>query len=248
MKPKSHTLFHFTKNIDIIKDILKNGFWPKYCLEHSRWYTLDKRDLYIAWPIICFCDIPLSRVDEHVNFYGNYGIGVSKEWAQSNGLSPVLYIRENSLQHESLQQLCNENRIKPFYDKSNLHINTLLGHIKPIEGTMFINNEFVSKEFYQENEWRYSAIDSSKIGLLRPWLNANEYTDEAILSAENAKTKIHSSIKVSPCDIRYIFVKSDSDIPPLVNFIQTDLDMYPSHDIKILLSRIISLETISRDM
>lgn len=248
MQPKSHTLFHFTKSVDFLKDILRNGFWPRYCLEDAKWYSKYGNDYYIAYPIVCFCDIPLSRVDEHVNFYGNYGIGVTRQWAEANGLSPVLYLRENSFQHEALKQLCGKNLDSPFYQGSDIHINTLIANVKPTEGTMLIGDNFVKKEFYQENEWRFSISgDIEKIGV-RSWISKKEFEDSIFLESENTKTKAQNSLKISPNDIKYLFVKSDSDIPLLVNFIQTELDMYPSHDIKILLSRIISLDTISRDL
>lgn len=248
MQPKSHTLFHFTKNVDFLKDILKNGFWPRYCLEDARWYSQAGNDFYIAYPIVCFCDIPLSRVDEHVDFYGNYGIGVTREWAESNRLAPILYLRENTEPHEALKQLFINNINSKFYSNAGFHINTLLANVKPTEGTMRFGEDVVRKEFYQENEWRFSITVPDMSAGIRPWLSEEEFRNKEVLDGHNAKNKELSSLKISPSDIKYLFVKSDSDIPLLVNFIQTELDMYPSHDIKILLSRIISLETISRDL
>lgn len=248
MQPKSHTLFHFTKNIDFLRDILKNGFWPRYCLEDANWYSISSGDYYIAYPMVCFCDIPLSRVDEHVNFYGNYGVGVTREWAESNGLSPVLYFRENTAQHIAFKELCGKNLNNNFYEGSDIDLTTLLANVKPTKGNMRFGEDVVEKEFYQENEWRFTITGGSKKTGVRPWLYLNEFSDGSALEDSNAKTKEIHSLKVSPTDIRYLFVKSDSDIPQLVNFIQSELDIYPSHDLKILLSRIISLETISRDI
>ena len=51
-----------------------------------------------------------------------------------------------------------------------------------------------------------------------------------------------------PNDIKYIFVKSDSDIPNIVNFIQSELDNYPGVDQKILMSRVVSLESLHQDL
>jgi len=248
LQPKSHTLFHFTKDIDIMKNILKNGFWPRYCLEDLKWYSASNEHFSIAYPIVCFCDIPLSRVDEHVNFYGNYGIGVTRNWAESNGLSPILYLRENTNLHHSIKNIMTKNLTQPFYEGSYIDINSILANMKPTKGIMFFGDEIVEKEFYQENEWRFTITGDEKIIKVRPWLYQHEFRDENLLNAQNKLTKELHSLKISPTDIKYLFVKSDSDIPLLVNFIQTELDFYPSHDIKILLSRIISLETISRDL
>jgi len=55
-------------------------------------------------------------------------------------------------------------------------------------------------------------------------------------------------LKFSPKDIKYIFVKRDSDIPEIINFIQAELDQHPSSDIKVLMSRVTSLESISSDL
>ena len=82
MQPRSDTLFHFTKNINTLKNILQNGFWPRYCLEDFNWYNAELG--YIAYPMVCFCDIPLSRINEHVKFYGDYGIGLTKNWGLTN--------------------------------------------------------------------------------------------------------------------------------------------------------------------
>lgn len=248
LQPKSHTLFHFTKNLDFLKDILINGFWPRYCLEDLKWYSSAETNYYIAYPMVCFCDIPLSRVDEHVSFYGNYGIGVTKDWAHINGLSPVIYLRENSSQENALKSLFNNNRYKAFYDNSNKDVNTLLANIKPTKGVMRFGADLVDKEFYQENEWRFSVTGDNSNVSIKQWISEDEFMNENNLNIENAKTKELASLKISPSDIKYLFVKSDADIPLLVNFIQTEMDMYSNKDTKILLSRITSLETISRDL
>lgn len=248
MQPKSETLFHFTKNLSFLKDILKNGFWPRYCLEDANWYNSEVENFCIAYPMVCFCDIPLSRVDEHVNFYGNYGIGVSRHWAEANDLSPVIYIRQDSKQLKALDRLIENNIDNQHYEGAADDINVLLANIKPTEGQMYVSDNFVAKEFYQENEWRYSPVGSNKDAEIRPWLLEEEYRKKVTLDEENSKSKKASSLKILPPDIKYLFVKTDNDIPNLVNYIQSELDEYPSHDVKILLSRIISLETISRDL
>jgi hypothetical protein len=234
--------------MEFLIDILNNGFWPRYCLEDSKWYSSSGQEHYIAYPMVCFCDIPLSRVDEHVSFYGNYGIGVTKEWAKSNGLSPVLYIRENSPQQKAIHNIASNNSESGFYNGFNADLNSIISNTKPTEGVMRFGKDIVEKEFYQENEWRYVASGNASTEGVRPWLSEHDFMAEETLSSENSKTKELCSLKLLPSDIKYLFVKLDSDIPLLVNFIQTSMDQYPSHDIKILLSRITSLETISRDL
>ncbi|QHS14526.1 abortive infection system antitoxin AbiGi family protein [Shewanella sp. Arc9-LZ] len=247
MQPKSHTLFHFTKNVDFLKDILKNGFWPRYCLEDVRWYSGNESQS--AYPIVCFCDIPLSRVDEHVDFYGRFGIGVTKSWALSHNLSPVIYINEGSPQHLSIKKLFGKNLVdEGFYKDASDDINNLMTHIKPIEGRMFVHGKFILKDFYQENEWRFAVNGKYSDLKINAFLYEKHFQNNNILDLQNKLSKETYSLKVSPTDIKYLFVDSDSDIPDLINFIQTELDHYTSAEIKILISRVISIETISRDM
>ena len=53
---------------------------------------------------------------------------------------------------------------------------------------------------------------------------------------------------IDPSDVKYIFVKSDSDIPDIINFIQTELDRFPAAALKVLMSRVVSLESITMDL
>lgn len=56
---------------------MTNGFWPRYCLEDFRWYNKDIPN--VSYPMVSFCDIPLTRIREHTDFYGSFGIGMTRE-------------------------------------------------------------------------------------------------------------------------------------------------------------------------
>lgn len=45
----------------------------------------------IAYPMVCFCDIPLSQIKNHTNSYGKYAIGLKKEWAQKWHISDTIH-------------------------------------------------------------------------------------------------------------------------------------------------------------
>lgn len=245
MRPKSSTLFHFTKSLDTLQEILLNGFWPKYCLEDTSWLGNAYLD-FVAFPIVCFCDIPLSRIDEHVEFYGRYGIGMTKEWANKNGLNPVMYLSgQNSLTTAVMNLAISANHLKENEEdkfwQSFRHINAF---IKPCTGRMVVGSSPLDKEFYQESEWRYTPhIDG-----IQAYLRRKDFLNENILRALNEVTKSSAVLKFLPSDVRYLFVKEDSDIPSLVNFIEANLDHYPSYEMKILLSRITSLQSIGDDI
>ena len=84
----ANTLFHFTSKLDYLEGILESDFIPRYNLEDI---NLAGRSIKIAFPMVCFCDIPLSSISEHLDKYGQYAIGMSINWANKNGLNPVLY-------------------------------------------------------------------------------------------------------------------------------------------------------------
>lgn len=90
----ANTLFHFTRNKENLISILKSYFYPRYCLEE--FYFIPKIKTKWALPMVCFCDIPLSQIKNHTLKYGEYAIGLTKEWAQIKGITPVLYIPKDS--------------------------------------------------------------------------------------------------------------------------------------------------------
>ena len=109
---------------------------------------------------------------------------------------------------------------------------------------MVIGENFVPKEFHQESEWRYVP----KHDQIKDYLKPPDYEDKEFLEKQNKLTMQHCSATFTSKDIKYIFVKSDSDIPDIINFIQTELDYYPGADLKLLMSRVTSLESIRRDI
>ena len=225
--------------------VIKNGFWPRYCLEDVGWLGYPEFD-FIAYPMVCFCDIPLSRVNEHVNFYGEFGIGLTKEWANSNKLTPILYVAPNNNIPKTFRDIVDfthkiEGAAK---EDAKQTVRYLLAHAKPTEGKMVISGEFIDKEFHQESEWRYVPKNVE----IKDYLKRPEFENEEVIEINNNLTKQYCSIKFTPKDIKYIFVKSDSDIPDIINFIQTELVYFPSSDLKVLMSRVTSLESIRGDI
>jgi hypothetical protein len=228
-----------------LKLILKNGFWPRYCLEDVNWLGLKQND-FVAYPMVCFCDIPLSRVDEHVKFYGEFGLGLTREWTLSNGLNPVHYVSQDNRipsVYKELTRIAGEQE-EDSKKKARELIRYLLAYAKPVESNMVVGSELVEKEFHQESEWRYISSHDD----ILDHLTRRNFEKAGILEEHNNNTKEKSMLKFSPNDIKYIFVKKDTNIPDIINFIQAELDDFPSSQVKMLLSRVTSLESISRDM
>ncbi|VVE66968.1 hypothetical protein PCA31118_02423 [Pandoraea captiosa] len=246
MKPKSNTLFHFTKNQETLKKILINGFWPRYCLEDVKWIGYEKFD-YVSYPMVCFCDIPLSRISEHVDFYGSFGIGLTRQWAETNGLNPILYVaRENGVTatFREFNEHASIHKTEAQREAAKVSMRYLLAHTKPAEGNMVLDGKPVEKVFYQESEWRYVPKNKD----IPEYLIKSKFENADEIEKANTKTLEHCLLKFSPKDVRYIFVKADADIPNIINFIQEKLDHYPGADQKVLMSRVVSLESLSEDL
>jgi hypothetical protein len=65
MNARTKNLFHLTKKFDTLLRILEEGFWPRYSLEDIKWLGIPETPK-VAWPMVSFCDIPISRLGAHV--------------------------------------------------------------------------------------------------------------------------------------------------------------------------------------
>jgi hypothetical protein len=89
----ANTLFHYTKNFEALSSILKEGFRVSYSKERIT------DSIFIAIPIVSFCDIPIECCEEHREKYGSYAIGLNKQWMMDTYkelLSPVHYVIHNA--------------------------------------------------------------------------------------------------------------------------------------------------------
>lgn len=243
--PRSTTLFHFTKSLDILKNILTAGFLPRYSLEDISWLGLQQDA--IAFPVVCFCDIPLSRITDHVQFYGQFGIGMKQEWAITNGLNPIIYVSQTSHVADLLRKEMTAASIA--MDKMNDdsymdNIRRIIGYCKPLTGQMSLQGVAVTKPFYQESEWRFLATHTNVTGHLR----RTSFADIPKRDQANNLVAKHCALSFKPQDVKYLFVENESDIPDLVNYINSQLSRYPQRDVQTLITRIISQDTIKNDI
>lgn len=248
MNPRSSTLFHFTKGIETLKTILIEGFWPRYCLEDFSWYNVEIG--HIAYPMVCFCDIPLSRINQHVSFYGEYGLGMSLEWGRKSGLNPIVYLSSASPLTSSVRSILANirNNTETHYYNAAIDTNHIISYIKPLEGwlpqSISVPTPPEPKKFYQENEWRFVPSN----GLVNPWVRRVDFEKNEIRELSNTLTKQKCMLRFESSDIKYIFLRFDSEIPALVDHINSNLKHYSVAEVKILSSRIVSLESIRNDL
>lgn len=165
---RSSILLHHTRKFDALLSILTNGLKVCYSKEH---FTTD---FYAAIPMICFCDMPISRLSEHIESYGSYAIGFNKRRlmeAYTHFLNPVNYLisaRQFKIAEKLRKDaLDNKQQIKDLktvstlenLDKNVINYNEasyLIGYMKRY-GDYKIENEY-----YRECEWRILLAENAK--------------------------------------------------------------------------------------
>lgn len=248
-KPRSASFFHFTKDINSLKKILKTKcFYPNYCLEDVTWYKFKEK---VAYPMVCFCDIPLSRIDAHIKDYSSVGIGLSKKWGLKKNLNPIVYCPKGSLIIK-VAKFLDEQINWQEKEKSNQkeiirQFLRLAKLIKPLKGTIQIksrrkNRTIENKDFYQESEWRYTPEE-----LITQYISGDDNEFAAKLDEYNSKAKEYK-LEFAPEDVKYIFVPKEDDIPDIANCISEEFDQSNKNQSQILISKIISLDTIRSDL
>ncbi len=238
------TLFHFT-NKKGLKGILKDNFKMKYCLEKL---PNRQKSGSIAIPMVSFCDIKISEIKEHIEKYGKYGIGLSKEWANQKKLSPVFYQNLNSGFSNGLIRNMSDFAMSDTEDRFKDIIFDLLRLSKEYEGTLKRGDNIISEKyrFADEREWRYV-----------PEMNMNRKFPDFLLEFDynTADKKRIANSKLSgerlyfnANQIMYLIVKEESEINDLITHIRTVKGKnYMPDEIDRLTTRIISCERILND-
>lgn len=220
---QADTLFTFTTQLEYMTPIIKNRLIsPRYCDEDIKYLKIPKLKK-IAYPMKCFCDINMHRLDEHLKWYGYYGLAFSKEWGMQNGIQPIQYINPDSalckdfsiafssaLQVDPLKEKPSQTKMKNFL----LHE---MMYYKPYEGKMKNRNTGIiqNKCFTDECEWRF-VPDVTVAGF------EQAYYDDTIINAgvlndiSNSMAEIREiGLNFEYSDIKYIIVKTNSDFDSL---------------------------------
>jgi hypothetical protein len=236
MPISSHTLFHFTPKIEYLQDIIANGFWPRYCQENgwgNRYYDF-------AVPMVCFCDIPLSHIKEHANFYGKFGIGVSPKWIQSHkSITPVQYVALKSHEYNHINRLLTKLKNEDLLD---IELKKLTLAKKVSGKTLGKDNALRNKKFYDEREWRYVPDNIDVADLVIP-IPKKELWDP---QESSQKTK-GRKLKVDIDSIVYLIIPSDKEKPDIIKVLQKVYQGISNDQLLSLISKIITLKQIEDD-
>jgi hypothetical protein len=196
--------------------------------------------------MVSFCDIPLSQIKEHIDKYGSYGIGLTKEWAARNKLNPVMYLQPGSFLTESVRQVLIGYRKggEDLSEKDEPLIN-LLRYAKNYEGDLKRDGKKTIKayRYSDEREWRY-VPPNNLVSLM--FLSDSSLTEDKRKKANTAISDIR--LPFEPDDIRYIIIKEESEIGFFLDVLRRAKGKtYPAHAIERLSTRILTASQIRTD-
>lgn len=237
----ANTLFRFFEKSDYLYSTLRNrALVPRFYAENVDYLSIGYHQ--IAYPMVCFCDINIHRLSNHLTTYGRYGIAFSKRWGIQQGIQPLQYVNNHSILCKDFSAafssaLQTEETI-PAID----YLLTQIFYLKPIEGIMPRNGSEISKNFTDECEWRFIP-DVSQIDL-PPAVSDDEIASIGVLNKTIADNEC-CWLKFSPSDIKYIILQSEDDFTDICRVIDeiTDNDMVR----KKLISQVLIWDNVKED-
>lgn len=242
----SSSLFHFAGTLQYLQNILTMDFRPRYYPEIIKFS--NRMTFQNAIPVVCFCDLPLSQIKDHLAIYGDYGIGLTKEWGIKNELNPIIYLSSKSTVSSSLRDTVRNlnNQTLTLANASNdqLKLIELLRYTKNFKGVFLRRGRRIpSVQFYNEREWRYTPKRNPNIPF---WLSMQNFNTPNVLAQSNNLLANHP-LKFVPKDVKYIIIKDENDIAPMVQFLQNAKARYSFQDVTELTTRIITADQIRND-
>jgi hypothetical protein len=227
----SSVLFTFTSELDYLTDMLINGIRARYSFE-----SLPYSKKHFMIPMKCFCDIPLSKTKVHLNWYGDYGLGIRKACLTSQGVTPVFYVHDVTIKEV----------IKPLLKNSDS--DRLAALTKRYMGTTYKldadnNAKRSTKTFYDEREWRYIPQDAK----LEWFPRTTSMKNGLVMAKEKNQNEYFSgsAIQLDFQDIAFIIIKNEKDIAKLRKALRKK---FPENlDFELTLTKVITAKQIKKD-
>jgi hypothetical protein len=134
MNISSSTLFRFMTKPAHLEEVLSEGFGFRPCTEEIALEDYANSPFKDTGVIvdqlhslaICFCDLPLGQTQGHRTQYGEYAIGMTKEWAMRQQITPVRYYHSRT----PFQADANARLILDMYARSQVTKGGFLGVIR----------------------------------------------------------------------------------------------------------------------
>jgi|SRR5581483_2601871 len=237
MAHSSDSLFHFTAKEDALIEILRGSFHPRYVEEADINGKLSKNDAW-RFAMVCFCDIPLSRIQQHTLTYGEYGLGMTKTWGIRKGLNPVAYLALDSYLMDLIGML-RDSTNKTLRGIENMW--DLYAHCKPYFGEMRRGRKKIGGiRFYDEREWRYVAPKAD-------WISPGRAKNRKYMAKMNEQLIATSALNFEPSDVKYIILPRRRDILPFLKKLDKTMPTRSENDARTLASKIITCQDLYSD-
>ncbi|WP_143525931.1 abortive infection system antitoxin AbiGi family protein [Rhodanobacter sp. C05] len=249
-----NTLFHYTKEKAALWGILENNFKISYARERI---FGQYEHVFFAAPMVSFCDLRLSEATDHMRAYGNYGIGMTKEWAIKMHLNPVLYLSKMShltdthivsmgkflrhIREEVVDSNEDERMTRVYHDLLNTYriSKNYEGDLIRKDGTIEHNYRFAN-----EREWRYVPAWESPFPGYVPLENIE--TDER---KDHYNSLVGAAcLKFEPDDIRYLIIEDEHERDELIEHISNAKRGFDAPTVRRLSSRILTATQINEDI
>ncbi len=198
----SYTLFHFTSSLENLGSILKGGLRYSWIAE-----KLPIPRVGYLLQSICFCNIPLSMIEEHTDWYGRYAIGFKRSFLRKNGASPVFYLHSDSaLLYRGIE-------VEKSYNKEKF-----LPYFKLYYGKQYHSGagKHKFKKFYDEKEWRIFVGNAEVVR----FKDMNEL--ERLRQNKKLIVKEEKMMRISPEMIEYIILEKPTDLSDFKDFIKNN--------------------------
>ncbi len=216
----ANTLFRFFKKPEyLFGSIEKHALIPRYYGETVEYLDIGHHQMY--YPMICFCDITVHRLEEHLKVYGQYGIAFSKTWGVSHGIQPLQYVNSQSVLCSDFSKAFTSAIDNEAETPEANFLLTQMYYMKPIEGNMPRDGKVIFKNFTDECEWRFIP-DVAVINLPQVVLE----DDAASIGMLNDTIEGHDScwLKFSYSDIKHIIIPDETELDAVCNVIEQSVN------------------------
>ena len=219
----SYSLFHFTSSLDTLESILKGGIRYSWVAE-----KLPIRGVGYLLQSICFCNIPLSMIEEHVEWYGKYAIGFKRSALRAKGASPVFYL------HSDSALLYKGKNAMDDYEKERF-----LPYFKQFYGSQFhpTHKSYKKKMFYDEKEWRLFTGDAVVVR----YKDLDDLERQRML--KKSAVTAWKVLLINPDMIEYIILEKLDDLP----FFKAFLKLHFASHMEDMLTKVLFYSQIRRD-
>ena len=201
----SNILWHQTKRDAFFKILRTKEFLYSYSMEKV--FPIGENQ-GLAIPMISMSDFPFSEIANNKWAYGDYAIGLTREWGIRNGFSPVLYCNKESFLYDYLVELMGKI-LQGNDDDIFIKCLYLFSYIKFVQDKLNTSRkEYINYRFYDERENRV-VPDYRKHDEIRIYLTEVEYES---YKREKGNSMLNLGVKFTWDDVKYLIVNSESNV------------------------------------